>query len=99
MSGVRIVAVGLAAWALGACGILDDGDPEEVTVELASDSVQEVLVDEVQEDQAIGRSKADAPEIDGIVQIRDGQGLSPGDMVQIKVESADDYDLIGRITD
>jgi ribosomal protein S12 methylthiotransferase len=62
-------------------------------------TVQEVLVDEVQEDQAIGRSKADAPEIDGIVQIRDGQGLSPGDMVQIKVESADDYDLIGRITD
>jgi hypothetical protein len=44
MGGVRIVTVGLAAWALGACGILDEGDPEEVTVELASDSVQEVLV-------------------------------------------------------
>jgi hypothetical protein len=44
MRGVRIVAAGLAAWALGACGILDEGDPEELTVELASDSAQEVLV-------------------------------------------------------
>jgi ribosomal protein S12 methylthiotransferase len=60
-------------------------------------TAQEVLVDDVQKDQAIGRSKADAPEIDGIVQIRDGQGLSPGDLVQVKVDSADDYDLFGRI--
>ena len=62
-------------------------------------TVQEVLVDEVENNQAIGRSKADAPEIDGIVRIRDGQGLSPGDLVQVNVESADDYDLIGRIAD
>jgi len=62
-------------------------------------TIQEVLVDGIETGAAIGRSKADAPEIDGIVQILDGQGLAPGDLVQVKVESADEYDLIGRIAD
>jgi ribosomal protein S12 methylthiotransferase len=61
--------------------------------------VQEVLVDQVDGVTAIGRSRADAPEIDGTVQIRDGQSLAQGDLVSVKVESADDYDLFGRITD
>jgi len=62
-------------------------------------SVQEVLVDTLDGDLAIGRSKADAPEIDGIVQIRNGADLTPGDLVKVTVESADDYDLSGRIVD
>ena len=62
-------------------------------------TIQEVLVDGIEAGAAIGRSKADAPEIDGIVQILDGQSLAPGDLVQVKVESADEYDLIGRIAD
>jgi ribosomal protein S12 methylthiotransferase len=62
-------------------------------------AVQEVLVDQVDGVTAIGRSRADAPEIDGTVQIRDGQSLAQGDLVSVKVESADDYDLFGRITD
>jgi ribosomal protein S12 methylthiotransferase len=62
-------------------------------------TLQEVLVDGIEAGVAIGRSKADAPEIDGIVQILDSQGLAPGDLVQVKVESADEYDLIGRIAD
>jgi ribosomal protein S12 methylthiotransferase len=62
-------------------------------------SVQDVLIDILDNDIAIGRSKADAPEIDGIVQIQDGRGLAPGDLVRVKVESADDYDLFGRIAD
>jgi len=60
-------------------------------------SVQDVLIDVLDNDIAIGRSKADAPEIDGIVQVQDGRGLAPGDLVRVKVESADDYDLFGRI--
>jgi len=60
-------------------------------------SVQDVLIDVLDNDIAIGRSKADAPEIDGIVQIQDGRGLAAGDLVRVKVESADDYDLFGRI--
>jgi ribosomal protein S12 methylthiotransferase len=62
-------------------------------------SVQEVLVDALDGDIAIGRSKADAPEIDGIVRILDHADLAPGDLVKIVIESADDYDLCGRIAD
>jgi len=62
-------------------------------------SVQEVLVDALDGDIAIGRSKADAPEIDGIVQIQNGAQLEPGDLVSVTVDSADDYDLTGHIAD
>lgn len=56
-------------------------------------TIQEVLVDEVDEQGAIARSKADAPEIDGVVRIPDGQGLSPGMLIEVEIEDADDYDL------
>jgi len=60
-------------------------------------SVQEVLVDEVHADGAIARSHADAPEIDGLVHIRDGQNLQPGMMVRVLIESSDAHDLHGQI--
>ena len=44
---------------------------------------------------ATGRSKADAPEIDGEVQLRDAGGLKPGDIVSVKVEDVDEHDLYG----
>ncbi|MFL6724999.1 MAG: 30S ribosomal protein S12 methylthiotransferase RimO [Sphingomicrobium sp.] len=44
---------------------------------------------------ATGRSKADAPEIDGEVHLRDAGGLSPGDIVSVKVEDSDEHDLYG----
>ncbi len=44
---------------------------------------------------ATGRSKADAPEIDGEVHLRDAGGLKPGDMVKVRVEDADEHDLYG----
>jgi len=62
-------------------------------------SVQDVLVDEVDKQGAIGRSKADAPEIDGLVRIRDGKQLTPGQIVRVLVEESDDYDLVGRLAD
>jgi ribosomal protein S12 methylthiotransferase len=58
-------------------------------------TIQHVLVDQVEDDGAIARSTADAPEIDGIVTIRDGQALQPGAFVEVRIESADDYDLHG----
>lgn len=58
-------------------------------------TVQEVLVDRVQGTEAIGRSSADAPEIDGLVAIRGGGQLRPGDLVRVRIESAGDYDLRG----
>jgi ribosomal protein S12 methylthiotransferase len=62
-------------------------------------TVQEVLVDRVNEQGAEARSKADAPEIDGIVQIRDGAHLAPGSLVRVMVESADDYDLFASLAE
>ena len=52
-----------------------------------------VLVDEVDEEGAIARSSADAPEIDGLVYIEDGQQLRVGDFVEVKITGSDTHDL------
>jgi len=57
----------------------------------------DVLIDEVDQEGAIGRSKADAPEIDGMVYLNDETDLVPGQMVQVVVEHADEHDLWGRL--
>ena len=60
--------------------------------------VLEVIVDEVDEDGATCRTKADAPEIDGNLFIDEGfQALTPGDMVKVQVDEAGEYDLWGRL--
>ncbi|MDO8207417.1 MAG: 30S ribosomal protein S12 methylthiotransferase RimO [Gallionella sp.] len=56
-----------------------------------------VLVDEVDEEGAIARSFADAPEIDGQVYITDGQHLKVGDMVEVVITDSDTHDLWGEI--
>ena len=53
----------------------------------------EVLIDEVGEDGAIGRSSADAPEIDGCVYVDSQTTLKPGDKVRVRVTDSDEYDL------
>lgn len=53
----------------------------------------EVLIDEVDEDGAIGRSSADAPEIDGCVYVDSESVLKPGDKVRVRVTDSDEYDL------
>jgi len=57
--------------------------------------ILEVLVDEVTETGATGRSSADAPEIDGLVYIDSARtsDLRAGELVKVKVTSADEYDL------
>ena len=52
-----------------------------------------VLVDESKAGRAVGRSAADAPEIDGVVHIEDGPKLKPGDWTQVKVTRSDAHDL------
>ena len=44
---------------------------------------------------ATGRSKADAPEIDGEVHLRDAAGLKSGDIVRVLIEDSDEHDLFG----
>ena len=53
----------------------------------------DILIDEIEEDRAIGRSKADAPDIDGLVYLSDPTDLEIGDIVTATVVDADDYDL------
>ncbi|HEY8354610.1 MAG TPA: 30S ribosomal protein S12 methylthiotransferase RimO [Methylophilaceae bacterium] len=55
--------------------------------------IETVLVDEVDGDQAIARTKADAPEIDGVVYLDDAEGLQAGDLVEVQITDADDHDL------
>jgi ribosomal protein S12 methylthiotransferase len=56
----------------------------------------DVLIDEVDDEGgASGRSKYDAPEIDGQVHLRDAGGLKPGDIVPVLVEDSDEADLFG----
>ncbi len=56
----------------------------------------DVLIDEVgMEGGATGRSKADAPEIDGAVHLRDAGHLTQGDIVRVRIEDADAHDLFG----
>jgi ribosomal protein S12 methylthiotransferase len=56
-----------------------------------------VLVDRVDEQGAIARSAADAPEIDGTVRIPESGDLEPGDWAEVEITAADDYDLTGAI--
>ena len=56
----------------------------------------EVLIDEAGPEGAVGRSKWDAPEIDGLVRLEGGTVLKPGDLVQARVTAADEYDLVAR---
>src|SRR3954447_23794136 len=60
-------------------------------------STLDVLIDAVDAETggATGRSKADAPEIDGEVHLRDAGGLRPGDIIAVRVEDSDEHDLYG----
>ena len=64
-------------------------------------SVQRVLIDEVGEGVAVGRSAADAPEIDGVVHVKWDRrrkiAVEPGQFVDVKIEGSDEHDLRGRI--
>jgi len=55
----------------------------------------EVLIDELDGDQAIARSQADAPEIDGLVYLDNDGSLKPGQRLRMRVTDADEHDLWG----
>ncbi len=56
-----------------------------------------VLVDQAGADGAVARSAADAPEIDGVVHIANGQSLKPGQFIDVVVEATDEHDLHARM--
>ena len=57
----------------------------------------QVLVDSVAEGQAVARSYADAPEIDGVVRIAQAGKLKAGQFAKVKVTGADEYDLEAQL--
>jgi ribosomal protein S12 methylthiotransferase len=56
---------------------------------------QQVIIDEVGPTVAKGRSKGDAPEIDGAVYVKSKKPLRVGDFATVKIQRADEYDLHG----
>ena len=58
-------------------------------------SRQQVIIDEVGPSVAKGRSKGDAPEIDGAVYVASRRPLRVGEIATVKIERADEYDLHG----
>jgi ribosomal protein S12 methylthiotransferase len=69
---------------------------QEVSRELMAAKVGQtidVIVDEVDAKGATGRSKWDAPEIDGSVFLNPVTGVKAGDIVRARVTGADEYDL------
>jgi ribosomal protein S12 methylthiotransferase len=76
----------------------------EVQAQISADRLQSkiglqeiVLVDEVVEEGAVARSRADAPEIDGQVFIDGATHLKVGDWVEVVLEDADDHDSWARL--
>lgn len=57
-----------------------------------------VIIDECEDEDgvAIGRTTADAPEIDGIIYVTTDGHLNPGDIVNVRVTANEEYDLVGR---
>ena len=53
----------------------------------------QVIVDEVDQDGAVARSQADAPEIDGLVYLNEETHHHVGDFVEVKVHASDEHDL------
>ena len=58
-----------------------------------------VIIDEVQSSGAVGRSYADAPDIDGIVNITSDRTLNPGDIIKARITASDEYDLFGDMVE
>lgn len=54
-----------------------------------------VLIDEIDDEGAIGRTYADAPNIDGMVYLNGYQDCQPGDLIEVVIEHSDEYDLWG----
>lgn len=57
----------------------------------------DVIVDSVDSESAVGRTRGDAPEVDGVVQIRGPlPPLRPGDIVPVRITGSSEYDLTGQ---
>ncbi|HRD69839.1 MAG TPA: 30S ribosomal protein S12 methylthiotransferase RimO [Legionella sp.] len=60
-------------------------------------TTQTVLIDEVNSETVIARSKSDAPEIDGLVYLPSSAGLKAGSFAEVIITDSDDYDLYAQL--
>ena len=69
---------------------------QEISISKLADKIgtsADVIIDQVNDEGVIGRSTADAPEIDGLVYIETSEALEPGDIITVQVNNANEYDL------
>ncbi|MCK9571727.1 MAG: MiaB/RimO family radical SAM methylthiotransferase [Candidatus Omnitrophica bacterium] len=59
-------------------------------------STLEVLIEEEEHGVYLGRSQADAPEVDGLVYVHSAKKLSAGSFVKVKITDTLEYDLVGE---
>ncbi len=63
-------------------------------------STQEIIIDHIEGDSVVGRSKSDAPEIDGLVYLeRTGDTIVAGELIKARISHADTYDLYAEVID
>lgn len=76
---------------------------QEISKDIQQDyvgRVMKVLIDEKQENEKhvyLGRSEHDAPDVDGIVFVHADKALKNGDLVDVKITDAYEYDLVGEL--
>jgi ribosomal protein S12 methylthiotransferase len=60
-------------------------------------TTQQVIVDQVQGSTAVARSRADAPEIDGLVKVKGAKGAKVGEFLRVRITAAGDHDLAASV--
>lgn len=76
---------------------------QEISLDINKSKVGKIIdvliegKDEREQELYIGRTQADAPEVDGSIFVRGQENLSPGDIVSVKITHAYEYDLIGEV--
>ncbi len=74
---------------------LQQGISEEINKKFKGKALK-VLIDEKENDTYLGRTEYDAPEVDGIVYVRD-KGLKVGDFYKVRIIDTYEYDLVGEV--
>jgi ribosomal protein S12 methylthiotransferase len=59
----------------------------------------DIIIDGYEDDLLVGRSKKDAPEIDGLVYVENNNNTNVGDIISVEISDSDNYDCYGTIKD
>lgn len=75
---------------------LQQGISKQINEELIGRKIP-AIIETVSPKQIVGRTYRDAPEVDGLVYIETDQIINPGDIVDVTITEAMEYDLYGRV--